>query len=76
MVCKDIVDTKNNRLQNVLDERRLNMASAARKANVSVEVIRKIRDGKTVRRDKFFAVVHSLDVQPDEIIPNWDDNNR
>ena len=73
---KDIIDTHDSRLQNILDQRQLNMAAVARKANVSQEVVRRIRDGKTVRRDKFFAVINNLEVKPEDILPHWGENQR
>jgi DNA-binding Xre family transcriptional regulator len=69
---KHIIDTRNSKLQSILDKRQLNLTSVARKAKVSQEVVRKIRDGKTVRRDKFFAVVNSLEVEPKDILPEWE----
>lgn len=69
---RDIIDTRNSKLQSILDKRQLNLTSVARKAKVSQEVVRKIRDGKTVRRDKFFAVVNGLELQPKDILPEWE----
>lgn len=74
-VRTDIINSHGNTLQNVLDNRGLTMAAVARMANVSVEVVRRLRDGRTLRRDKFFAVVNCLGVTPQEIIPAWDKIN-
>lgn len=67
----DIVSAEGSKLQDILDKRGLSMAAVSRMAEVSIEVVRKLRDGKTLRRDKFFAVVNSLEVEPNEIIPSW-----
>lgn len=72
----DIIETHGSNLQSLMDEKRLNMAALSRLAGVSVEVIRRIRDEKSVRRDKFFAIAHSLDVVPEEIIPGWNNNKE
>ena len=68
---RDMVDTTESKLQDILDEKRLTMASLARMANVSVEVVRRIRDGLSVRRDKFLAIVNSLEIRPEELVKNW-----
>lgn len=75
-IRKDIVDTKNSKLQDMLDEKQLTMAALSRKANVSHEVIRKIRDGLSVRRDKFFAVIQALEIEPKAILPSWNNKER
>lgn len=75
-VRRDIVDSSGNKLQSILDARGLTMAALARKANVSVEVVRRLRDGKTLRRDKFFAIVNQLGVSPVDVIPSWSDVNE
>lgn len=72
---QDIVDTTGSKLQDILDSRQLTMSGLARMADVSHEVVRKIRDGKTVRRDKFFAILKALKMKPEEILSNWNNNN-
>jgi lambda repressor-like predicted transcriptional regulator len=71
----DIVSAEGSKLQDILDKRGLTMTAVSRMAKVSIEVVRKLRDGKTVRRDKFFAVINSLEVRPQEIIPTWGQAN-
>lgn len=71
---QDLIDTIGNTLQQVMDERGLSMAAVARGANVSIEVVRRLRDFKTIRRDKFFLIVNSLKLAPECILPAW--NNK
>ena len=68
----DIIDAKGSKLQDIMDERGLTMSAISRMAGVSIPVIKKLRDGLTLRREKFFAVVHCLKVQPEKIVPSWD----
>ena len=72
----DIVNAEGSKLQNVLDKQGLSMTAVARMAKVSIEVVRKLRDGKTLRRDKFFAVVNCLEISPEEILPFWNKTNN
>ena len=72
----DLVSAEGSTLQDILDKRGLTMTDVSRMATVSIEVVRKLRDGKTVRRDKFFAVVNSLEIDPQDMIPNWGKKNN
>ncbi len=72
----DIVDAKGSKLQDIMDDRGLTMSAISRMSGVSVAVVKKIRDGLTLRREKFFAVVNCLEVKPEKIIPSWDESRR
>ena len=72
----DIVNAEGSVLQSILDQKGVTIAGTARLAGVSAEVVRKLRDGKTIRRDKFFAIINSLEIKPKEILPNWQKNEE
>jgi lambda repressor-like predicted transcriptional regulator len=72
---KGLVTTKGSNLQRLLDERLMSLAALAKAAKVSVDTVRRVRDGHDVWRTKFFAIVQALKVKPEEIVPDWDPKN-
>lgn len=72
----DIISANGSKLQGIMDDRGLTMSSVSRMSGVSVPVVKKLRDGLTLRREKFFAVVNCLEVKPEEIVPDWDKTKK